>query len=66
MQFLVHVQDDSKWFGPALIIEQHYVAKLLPGMIEDGLHVTLNNSRTRSRLGANQDDSANFSVIRVP
>jgi hypothetical protein len=34
-----HVEDDSKWFGPALVIEQHYVAKLLPGMIEDGLHV---------------------------
>jgi hypothetical protein len=35
-----HVEDDSKWFGPALVIEQHYVAKLLPAMIEDGLHVT--------------------------
>jgi hypothetical protein len=35
-----HVEDDSKWFGPALVIEQQYVAKLLPGMIEDGLHVT--------------------------
>jgi hypothetical protein len=35
-----HVEDDSKWFGPALVIEQHYVAKLLPGMIEAGLHVT--------------------------
>ncbi len=35
-----HLQDHSQWFGPALLIEDHYVAKLLPGMIEDGLHVT--------------------------
>ncbi len=35
-----HARDDSQWFGPALVIEQRYVAKLLPGMIEDGLHVT--------------------------
>ncbi len=26
--------------GPALIIEQHYVANLLVGIIEDGRHVT--------------------------
>jgi hypothetical protein len=44
---------------PPIITEQHYVAKLLLGMIEDGLHVTPNNSRTRSRLGANQEVSAN-------
>jgi hypothetical protein len=35
-----HVQDDFQWFGPALVIEHQYVAKLLNGMIEDGLHVT--------------------------
>ena len=35
-----HVEDDSQWFGPALLIELHYVAKLLNGMIADGLHVT--------------------------
>jgi hypothetical protein len=35
-----HLQDHSQWFGPALLIEDHCVAKLLPGMIEDGLHVT--------------------------
>ena len=35
-----HPQADSQWFGPALVIEHHYVAKLLNGMIEDELHVT--------------------------
>ncbi len=35
-----HLQDHSQWFGPALIIENQYLANLLPGMIEDGLHVT--------------------------
>jgi hypothetical protein len=35
-----HVQDDSQWFGPALVIEHHCLADLLPGMIRDGLHVT--------------------------
>jgi hypothetical protein len=35
-----HVQDDSQWFGPALVIEHHYLPNLLNGMIEDGLHVT--------------------------
>jgi hypothetical protein len=35
-----HVQDNSQWFGPALVIEHHNLANLLPGMIEDGLHVT--------------------------
>ena len=35
-----HVQDNSQWFGPALVIEHHYLANLLNGMIEDGLHVT--------------------------
>jgi len=35
-----HARDDSQWFGPALVIEQCYVAKLLPGMIEDGLQIT--------------------------
>jgi len=35
-----HAQDDSQWFGPALIIEHHNLANLLPEMIEDGLHVT--------------------------
>ena len=35
-----HAQDDSQWFGPALVVEQHYLADLLNGMIEDGLHVT--------------------------
>jgi hypothetical protein len=34
-----HVRDDSQWFGPALVIEQHHVAKLLPGMMQDGLLV---------------------------
>ena len=35
-----HLQDHSQWFGPALLIEHHCIAKLLPGMIEDGLRVT--------------------------
>jgi hypothetical protein len=35
-----HAQDGSQWFGPALVVEHHYLANLLPGMIEDGLHVT--------------------------
>jgi len=35
-----HARDDSQWFGPALVIENHYLANLLPGMIEDGLYVT--------------------------
>ena len=35
-----HAQDDSQWFGPALVIEHHYVPKLLNGMIADGLQVT--------------------------
>ena len=35
-----HLQDHSQWFGPALLIEHHYFAKLLNGMIADGLHVT--------------------------
>ena len=35
-----NLQDHSQWFGPALLIEHHYVAKLLNGMIADGLHVT--------------------------
>jgi hypothetical protein len=34
------VREDSQWFGPALVIEHHYLAHLLNGMIEDGLHVT--------------------------
>jgi hypothetical protein len=35
-----HVQDDFQWFGPALLIEHHYLGELLNGMIEEGLHVT--------------------------
>ena len=35
-----HVQADFQRFGPALVIEHHYLAKLLNGMIADGLHVT--------------------------
>jgi len=35
-----HAHDDSQWFGPALVIEHHYVEKLVNGMIENGLHVT--------------------------
>jgi hypothetical protein len=35
-----NLRDHSQWFGPALLIEHHYVAKLLNGMIADGLHVT--------------------------
>ena len=35
-----NLQDHSQWFGPALLIEHHYVAKLLNGMVADGLHVT--------------------------
>jgi len=34
-----HAQDDSRWFGPALVIEHHSLANLLNGMIQDGLHV---------------------------
>jgi hypothetical protein len=35
-----NVQDDSQRFGPALILEHHYLANLLNRMIADGLHVT--------------------------
>ena len=35
-----HAQDDFQWFGPALVIEHHYLANLLDGMIQDGLRVT--------------------------
>jgi hypothetical protein len=35
-----HVQKDSQWFGPALLLQQHYFANLFNGMIEEGLHVT--------------------------
>ena len=35
-----HAQDDSQWFGPALVIEHNYLGNLLNGMIQDGLHVT--------------------------
>jgi hypothetical protein len=35
-----HPQNHSQWFGPALLIEHHYVSKLLNGMIADGLQVT--------------------------
>jgi len=41
-----HAQADSQWFGPALVIEHHYVAKLLNGMIQDGLHVPLDSGGT--------------------
>jgi len=36
----IHLQDHSLWFGPALVIEHHYLANVLAGMIEGGLHVT--------------------------
>jgi hypothetical protein len=35
-----HVRYDFQRFGPALVIEHYYLAKLLNGMIADGLHVT--------------------------
>ncbi|HWH91608.1 MAG TPA: hypothetical protein VNV64_07425 [Candidatus Binatia bacterium] len=35
-----HLQDHSQWFGPALLIEHHFVPQLLNGMIADGLQVT--------------------------
>ena len=35
-----HLQDHSQWFGPALLIEHHFVPQLLTGMIADGLQVT--------------------------
>jgi hypothetical protein len=34
-----HLQDHSQWYGPALLIEHHYVTKVLNGMIADGLQV---------------------------
>ncbi|HEY7002288.1 MAG TPA: hypothetical protein VH330_11160 [Candidatus Udaeobacter sp.] len=34
-----HAKDHSQWFGPALVIENHCLAKVRNGMIEDGLHV---------------------------
>ena len=34
-----HLKDHSQWFGPALLIEHHYVPKLLNGMIADGLQI---------------------------
>ena len=35
-----HLRDHSQWFGPALLIDQHYIPNLLDGMIADGLQVT--------------------------
>ncbi len=35
-----HVQGDPQWFGPALVVEHNYLADLVNGMIDDGLHVT--------------------------
>lgn len=35
-----HAKDDSQWFGPALVVEHHYIPSLLNGMIQDGLRVT--------------------------
>ena len=35
-----HLQEHCQWFGPALLIEHHYVPKLLNGMVADGLQVT--------------------------
>lgn len=35
-----HLPDHSQWFGPALIIEHHYLVNVLPVMIQDGLRVT--------------------------
>ena len=35
-----HIRNDSQWFGPALVLEGHYVADLLNRMVEGGLHVT--------------------------
>jgi hypothetical protein len=35
-----HALYDYQWFGPALVIEHHYVPTLLNGMIDDGLQVT--------------------------
>jgi len=35
-----HLHDHSQWFGPAFLIDQHYIPNLLDGMIADGLQVT--------------------------
>jgi len=35
-----HAKDHTQWFGPALVVEDHYIPKLLNGMIQDGLRVT--------------------------
>jgi hypothetical protein len=34
-----HVPHQSQWFGPALVLEQRYIAELLNRMAEDGLQV---------------------------
>ena len=49
-----HVPHQSQWFGPALLLEQRYIAELLNRMVEDGLQVRqqivddINNSVSRS------------------
>jgi hypothetical protein len=35
-----HVRADSQWFGPALVLENDYLASLRNRMIEDGLQIT--------------------------
>ena len=34
-----HVPHQSQWFGPALVLEQRYIAELLKHMVNDGLRV---------------------------
>ena len=49
-----HLQDHFQWFGPALVLEQRYIAELLKCMVEDGLQVRqqivddISNSVSRS------------------
>ena len=49
-----HVPHQSQWFGPALLLEQRYIAELLNRMVEDGLQVRqqivadISNSVSRS------------------
>ena len=49
-----HVPHQSQWFGPALVLEQRYIAELVNRMVEDGLQVRqqivddISNSISRS------------------
>ncbi len=34
-----HISPDATWFGGAVVVEHRYVADLLHGAVDDGLHL---------------------------